>query len=70
MGDYVLGSHAETATCAEGPRQGADDHFNLRRVDVLRLGDATTRSSEDTKRPGLVENHTELVLLFQLDLAW
>lgn len=68
MSNNVLGAHAEATACAQGPSQGTDNHFYLGRVDVLRFGDAAARSPEDAKRPRLVEDHAELVLLFQLDL--
>ena len=70
MLDDLVVSRAETAGCAEGPGEGADDHVDLLGVDVLRLGDAAAGPAEHAKGPRLVEDDAELVLFLELDLGF
>lgn len=68
MGDDVLVACTEATAGAQGASQRADDHVDLGGVDILRLCDAATCSTQDTEGPGLIEDDAELVLLFELDL--
>ena len=70
MRDHVVGAGTETASSTERACKGADDHVNLGSIDVLGFRETTTSSSEDTERPGLVEDKAELVAKFELDLGF
>lgn len=68
VGDDLLRAGAEAARCAEGACQRSDDHVDLGGVDVLVLGDAAAGTAEDAEGGGFVEEETEFVAAFELDL--
>ena len=70
MRDYVVGAGTETASSTEWACKRPDDHVNLGSIDVLGLRETAASSSEYTKRPSLIEDKTELVAKFELDLGF
>lgn len=69
MLDDVGGAGAETATGAEGAREGTNDHVDGGGVDVLGFGDAAASTAEDAEGPGLVEDEAELVAEAEFNLV-
>jgi hypothetical protein len=64
----LLGTSTEASTCHERTSQRPDDHVDFGRINVLVLGDTTASAAQNTERPSLVQDETELILESQLDL--
>jgi len=68
MGNNVCGTCAKSTTGTERSCERANDHVDLRGIDVLGFGQTTAGSPKNSEGPGLVEHKAELVAEFKLDL--
>ena len=68
MLDDVRRAGAESSASAQRSSEGANEHIDLRGIDILGFCETTAGSTHNTEGPGFVKHEAEFVSEFELNL--